>query len=133
MPSVVVDLDCFHYFSSSSFWVTQLLKKTESSEGLLFFLFFFFFLNKFNSYLTIYTICMLSFFKLIKYSRDFFLLGIKHLQTPPNVFVQLPARVNVTIVLWTALNIVVSLNLSFLKYNLYNFLYLKSFLLFKIR
>ena len=68
---------------------------------------------------------------------DFFFLGIKHLQIPPNVFVQLPARVNVTIVLLTALNIVVSLiNLSFLKYNLYNsitFLYLNFLLLLKIQ
>ena len=80
---------------------------------------------------------MLSFLKLIKYSRDFFLLGIKHLQIPPNVFVQLRARVNVTVALWTAQNIVAFLNNPFiLKSNLYTltiFLYLKSFLLLKMQ
>ena len=67
---------------------------------------------------------------------DFFLLGIKHLQIPPNVFIQLPARVNVTVALLTALNIVVSLNnLSILISNLYIliiFLYLKSSLLLQM-
>jgi hypothetical protein len=56
-------------------------------------------------------------------------IGLKHLQTPLNVFTQLPARVNVTIALSTALNIVASLIKPFiLRSSLYSsimFLYLR--------
>jgi hypothetical protein len=46
-------------------------------------------------------------------------IGLKHLQTHLNVFAQLPVRVNVTIALLTALNIVAPLiTLSIPRFNL---------------